>query len=192
MTRVRTSTSTALVALITLLSSCGLATEAEESGWWTERTWAGEIGVCIDAIGDPGGCQWLAGILIHRRCSLKVYQTLAAGMFVGGDFETMYSEAEMSGDCEGPEETSDYAYTQNIIAVRNFNLPSPPGRSHRAVVRGKRPLPGPPHVAGRVERQERHAHAQIALFPNTTTSEVRWGSSTSPARCSANPPSTHP
>lgn len=106
MTRLQNTTWTTLVALIVLLSSCGFGsdTEAEESGWWTERTWAGEIGVCIDALDDTTGCQLLAGLLIHRRCSLKIYQTIAAGLFVGGDFETMYSEAETSGDCEGLEE----------------------------------------------------------------------------------------
>lgn len=63
------------------------------------RRWAGEIDVCVEATSDASGCQWLAGMLIHRRCELKIYQTFAAALFVGASFEAIYGDAIAMGEC---------------------------------------------------------------------------------------------
>lgn len=69
--------------------------------WWEGRTWAGEIDVCVTATDDESGCQWLAGLLIHSRCELKMYQTFAAALFVGASFEALYQDAVDDGECQG-------------------------------------------------------------------------------------------
>lgn len=68
--------------------------------WWEGRTWAGEIEVCVKATEDESGCQWLAGLLIHRRCELKMYQTFAAALSVGAPFEGLYRDAVEQGECQ--------------------------------------------------------------------------------------------
>lgn len=68
--------------------------------WWEGRTWAGEIDVCVTATDDESGCQWLAGLLIHRRCELKMYQTFAAALSVGAPFAGLYRDAVEQGECQ--------------------------------------------------------------------------------------------
>lgn len=68
--------------------------------WWEGRTWAGEIDVCVAATDDESGCQLLAGLLIHRRCELKMYQTFVAALSVGASFEALYQEAVEQGECQ--------------------------------------------------------------------------------------------
>lgn len=76
-------------------------TEAQQSEpWWEGRMWAGEIDVCVTATDDEPGCQWLAGLLIHRRCELKMYQTFAAALFVGAPFDALYQDAVDRGECQ--------------------------------------------------------------------------------------------
>lgn len=63
-------------------------------------TWAEEIDVCVDATGDSPGCEWLAGLLIHRRCEVGSYQTFAAALSVGGSLGDLYKSAVEAGDCK--------------------------------------------------------------------------------------------
>lgn len=74
-------------------------TENATRPWYEGRRWAGEIDVCVEATNDASGCQWLAGMLIHRRCELKIYQTFAAALFIGASFEAIYGDAIAKGEC---------------------------------------------------------------------------------------------
>lgn len=111
---------TALLTLALILSGCSeaestppnitnssVALNPETAGtqqsepWWEGRTWSGEIDVCVTATQDEPGCQWLAGLLMHRRCELKMYQTFAAALLVGAPFEGLYLDAVEQGACQG-------------------------------------------------------------------------------------------
>lgn len=76
------------------------AASEQSEPWWAGRTWAGEIDVCVEATDDESGCQWLAGLLIHRRCELKMFQTFAAALAVGASFEVLYDDAVRQGECQ--------------------------------------------------------------------------------------------
>ena len=91
------------------ISAVSQATPIPEDSWYEGRTWAGEIDICVAATNDAAGCQWLAGLLIHSRCELRVYQTFAAALSVGGSFEELQESAIEDGYCdpvEGPESIS--------------------------------------------------------------------------------------
>lgn len=85
-----------VVSALFICSSCATV----PSGELVTRSWASEIDVCVSATDDVPGCQWLAGLLIHRRCQMGIYQTFVAALSVGGAFEVVYEEAANSGDCE--------------------------------------------------------------------------------------------
>ena len=81
------------------------AAPSTQVSWYEGRTWAGEIDVCVAATNDAAGCQWLAGLLIHSRCELRVYQTFAAALSVGGSFEELQESAIQDGHCDPVEGT---------------------------------------------------------------------------------------
>jgi hypothetical protein len=108
-----------LIVAVALVTACGVAgaNDAEATDMSSQSakspsdTWATEIDVCVAATMDPSGCQWLAGLLIHRRCAMRTYQTLASGLAMGASFEVMYREAFDNGEC-GAEPDSNSATSQ--------------------------------------------------------------------------------
>jgi hypothetical protein len=95
-----------LLTIAVIVSACGQAEAVSPAAASIEEppvealTWRGEIAVCVGATDDVPGCQWLAGILIHRGCDLESYQTFAAALSVGGAFEPLYQNAVAGGGCE--------------------------------------------------------------------------------------------
>lgn len=106
----------------------GTTTTTTDQPWYEGRTWAGEIDVCVEAINDISGCQWLAGLLIHRGCELKVYQTFASVLFMGGDFEAVYDDAVTQGDCPNPSRSG-----AQVSDVRTSHTPKSAMRQHSGV-----------------------------------------------------------
>ncbi|MFV1961840.1 MAG: hypothetical protein ACC658_08395 [Acidimicrobiia bacterium] len=93
-----------LVVLSILIAACGSAAaqevpDAQEFSDAEGATWGGQIEVCARATGDVPGCQWLAGLLIHRGCEIGTYQMFAAALSVGGSFDKVYGGAAEEGSC---------------------------------------------------------------------------------------------